>query len=339
MRHLTKLILLLFMGVCFNANAQFDIGSLLEAGTADGSTYLENYLTPAFEGFGYAMNGGWYNTAEPHKLGGFDITLTTSFAFVPKKREFWTFNNSDFSNIQLTEGVSAEVPSILGPNINPDRLAELRLTNNEGDELIRLSPLTGSGLNESGYPLIKSNAIPAPMLQAGIGLIKETEIKLRVVPKLDIANGSVQLGMFGIGVLHDLTQWTPELFAIPVDISLFAAYSGMNTTVVIDEQTNQLAKLGVKGTSIQLIASKNILLFTFYSGLGFSTSSTNFDILGRFNFSDDGFVDDPININVGGATPRINLGARFKYSGLAIHAEYVQQKFPLLTFGIGINYR
>jgi hypothetical protein len=339
MRNTDKYIIAFLIMLSLNARAQLDIGSLLEAGSSDGSIYLENYLSPAFEGFGYAMNGGWYNTAEPHQLGGFDITLTTTFAYVPKKREYWTFQNSDFSNIQLKNTNSAQVPSILGPNINPDNLDELQLIGNEGEELLRLTPLTGAGLDQSGYPFIQSNAIPAPMLQAGVGLIKKTEVKLRIIPNISVAKDAVKFNMFGIGILHDLTQWTPELFNVPVDISVFAAYSRMTTNIVINKDNNQAADLAVNGTSFQILASKNISFFTIYSGLGFSTSGTRFDVLGRYNLSDDGFVEDPINIKVDGSTPRINLGARFKYSGLALHAEYVLQNFPLITFGIGINYK
>ena len=41
----------------------------------DASNFLEAYFSPIGESFGAGLNNGWYNTAKPHKLGGFDITL------------------------------------------------------------------------------------------------------------------------------------------------------------------------------------------------------------------------------------------------------------------------
>ena len=37
---------------------------------------LEAYISPLTISFGTALNNGWYNTAKPHKLGGFDVTFT-----------------------------------------------------------------------------------------------------------------------------------------------------------------------------------------------------------------------------------------------------------------------
>ena len=35
------------------------------------------------ESFGAGLNNGWYNTAKPHSLGGFDLTFTLNTVMIP----------------------------------------------------------------------------------------------------------------------------------------------------------------------------------------------------------------------------------------------------------------
>ncbi|NQZ77234.1 MAG: hypothetical protein HRT61_14205 [Ekhidna sp.] len=67
------LIVILLAIAPYLGKAQVDFGTFLEASAEDANTLLENYLRPAFLGFGYGINSGWYNTAKPHKLLGFDF--------------------------------------------------------------------------------------------------------------------------------------------------------------------------------------------------------------------------------------------------------------------------
>ena len=36
---------------------------------------IEAYFSPLAESYGTGLNSGWYNTAKPHKLFGFDLTF------------------------------------------------------------------------------------------------------------------------------------------------------------------------------------------------------------------------------------------------------------------------
>ena len=319
--------------------AQFDLSTLLEAGSADAETYLENYTAPLFEGFGYAMNGGWYNTGKVHNLGGFDITITGTAAFFPSKKQWWEFSNDDFQNIELKNSTSTKVPTILGPNIDPDQLDEIRLFDEEGEELIRLSPLTGIGLDESDIPIIKSNALPAPTVQVGIGLIKMTEVKLRWVPNISAVNGSLRFNQFGLGVLHEMTSKALRKTEFPLDLSFLISYGRTFSSIELDESQDQQVSFAIHGATTQFIASKTLSFLTLYSGAGFSGTLTNFNITGNFELSDVGNLVDPISIKTRGISPRINLGARILYAYTSIHVEYVLQEFPLLTIGFGVSIR
>ena len=63
---------------------------ICRGGSAQGEKVIEAYFTPMAESFGAGLNNGWYNTAKPHSLGGFDITFTLNTVIIPNSAE--TFN-------------------------------------------------------------------------------------------------------------------------------------------------------------------------------------------------------------------------------------------------------
>ena len=67
--------------------------SILASDIAQGEKLIEAYFTPMAESFGAGLNNGWYNTAKPHSLGGFDLTFTLNTVIIPNSAE--TFNIED----------------------------------------------------------------------------------------------------------------------------------------------------------------------------------------------------------------------------------------------------
>ena len=44
----------------------------------DAQAFLQEYLNPLGNGLGAITNNGWYNSAKPHKVLGFEATFTLS---------------------------------------------------------------------------------------------------------------------------------------------------------------------------------------------------------------------------------------------------------------------
>ena len=44
---------------------------------------IEAYISPLGESIGQGLNNGWFNTAKPHKLGGFDLTFNFNIVSLP----------------------------------------------------------------------------------------------------------------------------------------------------------------------------------------------------------------------------------------------------------------
>lgn len=337
MRLYTKIVLI--VGLSFSlsnmAKAQFDFDSFLEAGLADANKLLQSYLEPAFQGIGYGINSGWYNTARPHQTLGFDLNVSVSAAIVPTGGEFFTFNNSEYSNVRLSNGTSAQLPTLFGPNLGADDLPELTFFDNNGDQTIRISAPTGLGIEEE-FP---TNAVPTPMIQLGIGLIKGTDLKIRYVPNISIGDDDEsEIKLFGIGLMHDIKQHLPVVKALPFDLSVFVGYTNLKTTLAVDADLNQFAEFETTGTIVQALISKKLAFITAYGGLGYAKSKTTFGLLGQYSTETTTFTD-PINLAYDNGGVRANVGLRIRLLFLNIFGEYAFQEYNTATVGIGFSFR
>ncbi|MEL7145817.1 MAG: DUF6588 family protein [Bacteroidota bacterium] len=318
----------------FSVKAQ-DFEIFLETGAADANLLLENYFTPVFQGFGYGINGGWLNTAKPHKSLGFDLTITASLARVPDDNLMFTFNNADYQNVQLRNGTSAEFPTFFGPTTDPDNLPQLVVNGGESSEF-RITPPQGFDL-EARFGM---NAVPAPMAQLGIGLFKNTELKVRWSPEIDL-DGEGNFKLLGFGLLHDVKQWIPGLKLTPIDISAFVGYTTMTSEFIIDDNPSNIQKavFDVNGLVIQGMVSKQFSILTLYGGVGYNTAKTNFSLLGDYDREGLDLPTDPVDFDFSTASPRITAGLRIKLAVITLHADYTLQEYSLITAGFGISVR
>lgn len=350
-------IIALFISSCigFSANAQ-DFGDIFRGGVADANKYLGSYMESTMRSFNYGMGSGWYNTAKPHKLLGFDITFTGSFANVPNSERSFDFNSIGLSNWQLLSG-SSTMPTLVGESTD----ARIRIPAG----VVITDPVTGNSItyNENidfdapdgldlGTPIIGA---PVPALQLGIGLPKNTDLKIRYLTDfglLDSDDAGGSLSGFGIGIMHDLKQWIPGLKQVPFDFSGFFGYNRFSLKYDINEgsasesfQGVGEAELKASSLTVQGVISKKIAFITPYVGLGYNIASSSIKINGDYTYRD---LDTNESINIsnpvdlefdGGSTPRLNAGLRIKLLILTIHAEYALQKYQTVTAGLGISIR
>jgi len=295
------------------------IQNILADDIAQGEKLIEAYFTPMAESFGAGLNSGWYNTAKPHNLGGFDLTLTLNTVIIPSSAK--TFNIKAAGGDLFTSN-DTEASTIFG---SAD--ATTMTYNNNS---------TGLNVDFEMPGGFKTPAIPLPMIQAGIGLIKNTAIDIRYMPILNVGN-NINVNLFGVGVKHDLLQWVPGIGnAIPMSLSLQGGYTSLNTELKI---AGQKISLKTKATTINLVASKKILMITGYIGLGYNSASTtfmtdaNFD-LDRIQFEEKLEVDFVSNKNL-----RKNIGLRLNMTLITIQADYTFSEYPTATLGIGISLR
>jgi hypothetical protein len=336
-----------------------DFGNFIAGGADDAEKLFTAYMTPYINGFAASLTGGWYNTANPHKLGGFNLTLVFNSAFVPA--DYKTFNVDDLglTNLVRMNGTSELSPTGAGKN---DQGPYMRYNFKDGsgntiytDSAFALPPGTSIAL------------VPSAMIQAGIGLIKGTEIDGRFLPKL--GSSKAKVGLWGIGLKHDIKQWIPGLSKVPVlNISVMGGYSKMNAFVNLDVTPyklhldefftdhawdNQKMVMTSSSFTANLLVSADLPIVCFYGGVGFATTKTNIKLQGdypmvRFDASSLQLVGepvtDPIDFQVsnkeGSKTkPRLNAGVRLKLALLTLNFDYTRAKYNMATFGIGLSFR
>jgi len=291
---------------------------------------IEAYISPFGNSVGAGINNGWYNTAKPHKLGGFDITLTVNLVLI--NSDVKSFPVEDIESGNALHG-NTNSPTILGNS----EVAEIEIEDEGTTKTIKLP----SGLDISTLPL--------PMLQAGIGLPKGTELNLRYIPDIKIGDNKGEVGVMGAGIKHDLLQWLPIVDKIPIDLSIQAGYTKITSRIPLVDKNNWVedaeAELDIDATTINLVLSKKLLMFTPYIGVGYNSSTTSFYVEDKYSI---GNTAATAYIPVAALTEfefetkndfRTNIGFRFNIAILALQANYTFSEYPTATVGIGISVR
>ena len=203
--------------------------------------------------------------------------------------------------------------------------------------------------------------IPAPTVQLGIGLIKNTDLKIRYGQAKNISipddqtNNKYGISIFGIGLMHDFKQWIPGIKHLPLDMAVFVGYSRFKTTIDFDESNVSFdaegtATLTANNTTIQALVSKKLSILTLYGGIGYNIVSSGIKVEGRVEnyelLSDPTdptsyyVVEDPVDFTYdGGSTFRATGGMRLKFAFVTLHADYTFQKYNMLSAGLGFTFR
>ncbi|MDX1617215.1 MAG: DUF6588 family protein [Balneolaceae bacterium] len=360
---------ILFLGlICFTsapAFAQFDLaGEILRSGQEDANILLREYFKPVGNGFGADLNSGWFSTAKTHQVLGFDVTVNASMALVPDIDQ--AFNvvdlESQFNTLEYLGGPQ-ESPTIAGDE-TPGSTVGATFFNPataSTETLFEFDMPEGSG-----FPYV-----PAPMIQASVGIVKNTDITLRWLPQIPLPN-DLELNLFGLGVKHGLNQWLPGGKLLPVDLSVQAGFTNLDASVNFDVQPEvdaetenpfpastwegQKAEFSASAFTINALVGKTLPFISVFAGVGYETSTVDISTPGtypivvpntQFNPSDPNSqpkivdtVENPVDLSYDGSNSIHGLiGARLRLFVLNISASYTIADYPVGQIGIGFGFR
>jgi hypothetical protein len=201
-----RLCILLFLvsPIIGNAQDDNDLVDFLSAGKDDAALLMSAYLNPVVEGLSYGFNGGWFHTAKAHKSLGFDIGVSINAVFIPESKNFFdpsqlglrTFVPNEFTST-ASNGLA---PTIAGP--------EEETTYGVDADAITGSPDGEADLFFDGpqgldfKDLFKVSGVLSPTIQLGVGVYKNTDLKIRWMPEVE--SGSSNIRYFGVGIMHDI---------------------------------------------------------------------------------------------------------------------------------------
>jgi hypothetical protein len=328
------------------AQSEADLVNFLDAGKDDASKLMGAYLNPVIEGLSYSFNGGWYHTAKAHKSLGFDLGVSVNAVFIPSSKNYFNPSHLGLQNTVLLDPVSGRAPTIIGPD-DPTTYETFIDIDGDGtpDQAIQIDGPAGVDFKEN----FKVSGVVAPTAQLGIGIIKNTDLKIRWMPEIEAGDSRVSL--FGLGVLHDVKQHIPGIKTLPFDLSMLVAFTKIqgSTSLEFDkpqnDQREQLMDYSMNAWLFQALISKKISVLTFYGGIGYNAIKTTSNLLGSYrifqdpNGNNDVVLRDPISLDFKNKSFKVTAGIRFKFGPIYLNGDYSIQEYNTLSVGLGVAVR
>ena len=294
-------------------------------------TIIDGYVQPASEASVLQTSAGWYYQAKSLELGKFAISANISGLPFPSSEKTFKVQDSDFLNLDIRDGSSADIPTALGSN---ERVFFDFDINGESYEFQAISGL-GTGF------------FAFPNLQGQVGLWQETELTVRYGPKVEIERSSYAL--YGVGVKHNLSQY---LFKEdrPIEIAVIANYSLVDFNIYFDRlplaAASGAAPIAVlegyltdfHAVNTGIIASKQRGNWVFNGGLTVNTSWLDYSLVG-----DEGIFLDLFNRSLEVLSERtttfiIDAGVAYKFKSVDLYSQ-VSVANQFVNGNIGVAYR
>ncbi|MBM3178328.1 MAG: hypothetical protein FJZ78_10005 [Bacteroidetes bacterium] len=325
-----KLLACFIIAIATNISgfAQLDqIENLIKGSKADTDYLVEGYLSPLLKSVGYGLNQGWYNTAKPHKSLGMDLTVTVSLIAIPDAEKTFQVDNSKLNSLQCVFPSNGAVPTIFGSSdVTPQYKFKGALSS-----LPAISGPSGIKLPAN----FNVTAIPVPIANLSIGIIKGTDIKIRYIPTIE--GDGFKLDMIGGAIMHDIKQHIPGIKSLPFDLSVLAGFTTFKLNTPFGGDKEGVAE--IKAMTVQAIVSKKVSVLTGYAAVGYGQASSSFDALGTYELGGGATLTDPVSLSQSSSGPRMTAGLRVKLGPLAFHGDYTLQKFPTTSVGVGLGFR
>jgi hypothetical protein len=363
--------LAIFLAFAFTPEilCQVDQIDFLAGGVDDAELISQRFLNPLGNALGANLNSGWYCTAKPHKLGGFDIRISASTAWAPDMDRTYNVGDLHLSNdVDNPGGIS---PTVAGEKTDsrPELVYAQNVPGVGSVEYARFTLPNGTGVKY----------MPLPMLQAGIGLPFGTDVAVRYLPNVDLGKSN-NIGLWGVGLKHSISQHIPGLKKLPVlDISAQGAYTHLSTyaninyfpsDIVVDENhdyvndpdvwLDQKLEMDVTAWTVNLVVSETLPVISFYQAIGYSNSVTDLAFTGNYPFpviednpgspyfgevvvndiEGEGIINNPISLEMlNNKDFRINAGMCLTLGVFVFHVDYTKANYSAVTVGMGVSFR
>jgi hypothetical protein len=332
----------------------------------------KNYVNPLVTAFGTAMNSGWYHTAQPHKLLGFDLGVKVMAVSFPKDQKSFVFDLSSLGTIEETISIGGnsytlsfepndiypetEVPTffgddeegrVLADNIGIKSSIETQLLNQGVSQQIidqsqiqdQINTVAESIPDIVTPPGTNLPAWPMVVPQVALGLSVPTlpikaEVVARYFPEVEVSEDIGKFKFMGLGGKLALDPFVPApMFGIKVSVGAF--FQKMEVGKIF-ESNHSLYSLMVSRDFSLMVAGVGI-----YGGIG----KENSDVKINYTYNNANNPNDPLNgtkvkFDLEGENSfRTTIGARIRLAVINIHADYSMGADNVITAGVGLTLR
>lgn len=315
------------------AKSQNSTTDFLQFGLDNAHKLSTLYITPLGKSIGNNMNNGWYNTAQAHRAGHFDIRLSIPATFIGEPQRTFRFVESEFQEINLVHSNEYMASTLFGPK---EPGPEVIFRGNR----VNLPPGTGVPF----FPVLP------PALQLNIGLVFDTEVMFRFVPQVNVSDFSTQL--FGFGIKHGIRQHIPGIALRPFDLSFVAGFSVFEASYELsynpendpDINTDK-QKFNIIATAwnTSLVVSKKFSVISFFAGIRYGSSNVDLIMAGDYPVATESsstgeIVRDPLKIQVNGGEFGLNGGFRLKLGFVSLFADATLANYSSVNAGISMGF-
>lgn len=321
MKLLKNIIILQLMLFAGSIHAQEDVVAFLKGSLTDANKLSQAYLEPFGKSLGTSLNSGWYNTANPHGILGFDITFTMPITIPASSDKTFDVSKLNLEHWEVKTG-SSPISSTVTGGISSTVLTD-----------------KATGLSELNMPDGASlRFVPAPIIQVSKGLPFHTDIIGRYLPTVNIS-GIGNFGMWGIGIKNEFKEFIPFVKRLPFSMSFLFGYTQLSSSFDINKAQKQKLNFKSSGYTARLLVSKSIPVLTVYGGIGYNHSKTDIALKGTYNVEGVGNTTDPVAFDFSNNGFAANLGLRLKLAILAFHFDYSLGQYGIFNAGVGITFR
>jgi hypothetical protein len=323
-------------------NAQNPFSHLIQASAADATKLIGAYTEPLFKGFGTGLNAGWNNTAETDQFLHSDVRFSVDFAIVPKSDQTFDVTKIGLSNHLAVDPSS---PTNIAPTYGGSKSGAVPLMDVKDDN--------GNILATFKMPQGQLSYIPAPDVQATLGLPFHTDVTIRTLPNINLGGGAGAVKAFGFGIKHNIIQdfasSTAEGDLFPFDLAVAVNYNRITYSNTLNVQvdnssfSNQTLLGKFSGTTFQAIFSKKIAFFTPFASLSYQNSNTNLGVFGTYPIANSPgsytTVTDPVHIQENTLSGmRADVGFQLKLSVFRIYLSVSEGQYLSGNVGFGVGY-
>lgn len=319
------------------------IENILLTSTEDARILAEGYTAPIGKTLTYALNSGWATSAKTHKKLGFGLTIGAAIPFVPDADQVFTPRGLTSLNVP-----SGSLPTVFGEG--GDQILNFEL---DSDDIAVLGNNQYTG--ELSFPgglkdELLFGTLPAPIIQASVGAVFDTDVLVRFVPTIDIEGSSFKL--FGFGLKHNIMQYFGPLDKLPLNVSVLAAMSKASLEYDFSDSTfggnsdNRNMTFEADTFTIQALASIDLPVVSVFGALGYNSGNSQFDVSGDYSIdyelgsnSYPRVFKDPISIESDATGVMGLIGARLNLLFMKIYTNYTIQEYNTLNFGISFHFR
>ena len=322
--HTGGLVLFLLIGVHPALGQVDEIDDLLRGGPEDARLLIDAYLAPGVTGFQDGLNTGWGGSATVHEQFGAYLHVIATLTRVPDDDRTFTIDPADLERFTLENRAIGASPTLAGDEDVPTYV--LRLPSGETVEMPE-----GSGVSY----------VPVPLIEAGVGVGRGTDLMLRLVPPTNIEDYG-ELSLLGVGLKHRLNPWLPGGDGLPVDLAASVQYTRFRLNAGLDEEDEQDLDGDTDAWSVNLLVGRRLPVVSVYGGVGLETSSTTLALVGSYDVEDETgtvrSVEDPLEVTFGpDTTLRGLVGLQVRAAVLRLFVEGTRSTYPSVTAGLGID--